>query len=259
MTIRTRIMTTIAVAFLLAPTLLLHADDTAKPTATAKAANTKPTVAMSASLPGNAEPQSTDVDNDTPRLELFQGFSTFWGVPMSGAGNRIAWLSGGTTSLAINTNRYFGIVADIGVYHASRFGPGAPPVGRTVDANGQVYTYMFGPRLSLRRGRFTPFAQALFGAVHASEVTLSGCSGIGCTPLPSENSFAMAAGGGLDLTLTRHFALRLVQAEYAMTRFKDPTSSAGQSTRQNDVRLSVGIVFRFGRTHRPPPPADIHP
>ena len=69
---------------------------------------------------------------------------------------------------------------------------------------GTVYTYMFGPRISFRHERFTPFAQALFGGVHASDVTINGCTGIGCTPLPFENSFTFTAGGGLDITLTHH-------------------------------------------------------
>jgi outer membrane protein OmpA-like peptidoglycan-associated protein len=65
----------------------------------------------------------------------------------------------------------------------------------------------------------------------------------------------MTAGGGLDITLTRHVALRLFQAEYAVTRFKDPTSSAGQTAWQNDLRLSAGLVWRFGSVGSPPAPA----
>jgi len=187
-----------------------------------------------------------------PRYELFLGYSNF--RALSDPGNRIAWLSGGSTSFAINANRYVGFVGDFGAYHDTLFGPNGPPAGGIVNSYGDVYTYMFGPRFSLRHDRFTPFAQALFGGLHASNVTINNCSGIGCTPLPFENSFTFSAGGGLDITLTRHFALRLPQVEYVMTNFKDPTSAAGSSTRQNDVRLSAGIVFRFGGEHRAPPP-----
>jgi len=259
-----RIITTMGVAFLLAPTLLLCADDTAKSAATAKKdgavdsrvalgaeAKAKPAATASAPLPASPMPPSSGADSYTPRYELFLGYTY---VPTKSAGNRIAWLSGGSTSLAINANRYLGFVADFGGFHANRFGPGAPPIGGEVPAYGDVFTYMFGPRLSFRHDRFTPFVQALFGGVHASAVTLNGCSGIGCTPLPSENSFAMTAGGVLDITLTRHVALRLLQAEYLMTRFMDPTSSAGQKVRQDDMRLSAGIVFRFGGNRPSPPP-----
>ena len=91
----------------------------------------------------------------------------------------------------------------------------------------------------------SPFVQALFGGIHASDVTVSsGCSGPGCTPLPAENKFAMALGGGLDVRVRRHLAIRAIQAEYLMTKFSDINS--GSSGTQNDMRLSTGLVFRFG-------------
>jgi outer membrane protein OmpA-like peptidoglycan-associated protein len=94
----------------------------------------------------------------------------------------------------------------------------------------------------------------LVGGVTASQVTLSsGCSGSGCTPLPSENKLALTAGGGLDLTVRHHLAIRLIQAEYLMTRFDD--FNTGSTATQNDVRLSSGLVFRFGGN--PPPPVTL--
>jgi len=276
-----RIFAVMTVALSLVPAL--RADGPAKPAATAKkdggvssrvapvaVAKAAPAVTASAPapFPAAAMPQPRDTDIYVPRYELFLGYSNFRAVPMSSSGNRIAWLSGGSTSLAFNANRYLGLVMDFGGYHANRFGPDAPPSGGAVDASGNVFSYMAGPRLSFRHDRFTPFVQALFGAVHASDVTLDGCSGVGCTPLPSENAFTMTAGGGLDVTLSPHIALRLFQAEYAMTRFRDPTSIAGNTGTQNDMRLSVGIVFRFGGNHPraqvsspppPPPPAEPPP
>ena len=256
-----RILAVLTIAFSLAPGL--RADGPAKPAATARKDGSVPVLRQSlwpkpsrlsrhqqpTPLPAAAMPQARDADSYLPRFELFLGYSNFRAVPMSSSGNRIAWLSGGSTSLAFNANRYLGLVMDFGGYHANRFGPNAPPSGGVVDASGNVFSYMAGPRLSFRHDRFTPFVQALFGGVHASDVTLDGCSGVGCTPLPSENAFAMTAGGGLDFSLSPHISFRLFQAEYAMTRFRDPTSIAGNTGTQNDVRLSVGIVFRFGGNH----------
>jgi hypothetical protein len=118
--------------------------------------------------------------------------------------------------------------------------------------DGTVFTYLLGPRLSYRKyDRITPFAQVLFGGIHASDVELSsGCVGAGCTVLPSENSFALTAGGGLDFRLHHHIALRLIQAEYLMTRFDD--LATGSTGTQNDMRLSTGLVFRFGGGARAP-------
>jgi hypothetical protein len=59
--------------------------------------------------------------------------------------------------------------------------------------------------------------------------------------LGSETAFAMTAGGGIDVTVSRHLAVRPVQAEYFLTKFPD-----GADNRQNNFRYSAGIVFRFG-------------
>jgi outer membrane protein OmpA-like peptidoglycan-associated protein len=55
----------------------------------------------------------------------------------------------------------------------------------------------------------------------------------------------------------RHFAIRLIQAEYLMTRFQD--YSTGSTASQNDMRLSAGIVFLFGGHAAPslPPPEPL--
>ena len=181
-----------------------------------------------------------------PTYELFVGYSNFRAISQGASGNRVAWLSGLSASLALNFNQYVGLVLDLGGYRDTRFGPNAPPLGGVVPATGSAYTIMVGPRFSWRHDRLTPFVQVLFGGTHISNVTLTNCTGAGCTPLPSESSYALNAGGGLDLTLTRHLAVRLFQVEYAMTRFRDPNSGTGQAAYQSDARLSTGLVFRFG-------------
>jgi opacity protein-like surface antigen len=130
-------------------------------------------------------------------------------------------MNGGSGSVAVNANNWFGIVGDIGVYH------GFPAESLTGE------TYMFGPRFSYRNfDRFTPFAQALFGGSHFS-ASSGGITGGG-------NEFAFALGGGTDIGLgtSRKFALRL-QGEYVGIR------SSGSTT--PSARLSVGIVYRIGK------------
>jgi outer membrane protein OmpA-like peptidoglycan-associated protein len=202
-----------------------------------------------------ATPYSNRPEVGTPKVELFLGYSYLRSVPAPADGNRLVWLNGGSTSIAYNFNRHLGLVGDFGGFDDSQTrlaGTGAIP-SSTVDSSGTAYTYLFGPRLSFRNHeRITPFAQALFGGIHASDVTLSsGCTGAGCTVLPAEDSFAMTAGGGLDLNLSHHFAIRIIQAEYMMTRFEN--RSTGASASQNDMRLSSGIVFRLGGGGAPLP------
>jgi outer membrane protein OmpA-like peptidoglycan-associated protein len=193
-----------------------------------------------------ATPYRSGSNIGTPRAELFVGYSYLRAMPAPADGNRLMWMNGGSTSLALSFNRYLGIVGDFGAYTNSkiRFQGG---YGSTVDvdnANIGAFSYLFGPRLSFRNSsRVTPFVQALFGEMHANEVKLSNCT-FRCTLLPDQDTFAWTAGGGLDIRVKRHFAIRLIQAEYLMTRFQD--YSTGTTSSQNDMRLSSGIVFRFG-------------
>jgi outer membrane protein OmpA-like peptidoglycan-associated protein len=201
-----------------------------------------------------ASPYSNHPNFGTPRAEWFVGYSYLRALPAPSDGNRLVWLHGGSTSIAFNFNRYFGIVGDFGGFDDSetRLAQTGTNSSSTVDSDGTVFTYLAGPRLSLRsHERVTPFVQALFGGAHASEVTLaSGCTGNGCTVLPVENKFAMTAGGGLDVRGHRHFALRLIQAEYLRSSFAN--YSSGEDASQNDMRLSSGIVFLFGGNYAPP-------
>jgi outer membrane protein OmpA-like peptidoglycan-associated protein len=187
-----------------------------------------------------------------PKIELFLGYSYLRAVPSISSENRLVWLNGGSTSVAFNLNRYLGIVGDFGGFNDTELNLTGSSSSHAVDSSGIVYTYLFGPRLSFRKyERITPFVQALFGGVHASEVTLSNCTGI-CTLLPAEDTFAMTAGGGLDIKVRRHLAIRVIQAEYLMTRFENRNTGANGT--QNDMRLSSGIVFRFGGHGAPPAP-----
>lgn len=226
----------------------------------------------SSANPGNStSPAAIDAPShagtavgDTPRIEWFVGYSYVRAVPTMANGNRIDWLNGGSTSVAFNFNRYVGLVGDFGAYTNSKvnFTGGYTSTVGVNNPNIGALSYLFGPRLSFRNHeRITPFAQILFGDVHANRITLADCT-FSCTLLPSQDAFAMTAGGGLDILVRRHFAIRAIQAEYLMTRFDSFTS--GASGTQNDMRLSSGIVFRFGGGHpriqaviAPPPPVEV--
>src|SRR5579864_67478 len=141
-----RMFARVVVAFSLLPALL--AEDSAKPAATAKkdgavnsgvafGAVAKAKAAVTTSVPLLASPmpqvgagqvESEGAASVTPKAELFLGYSFLRNAPTS-AGNRLAYLHGGSTSLALNLNRHLGLVADFGGFHADRFGPNAPPTG----------------------------------------------------------------------------------------------------------------------------------
>jgi len=248
MRINLQTITTLAIAILLAPALIVHAEAAIHGAESDPAASSSEALAMPIAWQAPKMEPRPEHSVYTPRVELFLGYSYLRGVPNLEPGNRFAWLHGGSTSLALNFNRYFGIVGDFGGFADSELrlkGIGSKD-GIVIDSSGTAYTYMVGPRISFRKyDRVTPFIQVLGGGVHASKVTInSDCTDVGCTPLPEENKFAGTAGLGLDLRIRRHVALRLFQAEYLMTRFEN--RDTGKNEAQNDIRLSGGVVFRFG-------------
>jgi len=258
MKLSVKIVAAAAIAALLFPAFNLRAETGATPTAGADPSAAQPPNPMPAASAPTAMPYAGRTNIGTPKVELFLGYSYLQALPKLADGNRLVWLNGGSTSIAFNFNRYLGLVGDFGGFADTQLRlNGAANPGVVQDSSGSAYTYLFGPRLSYRgHERVTPFAQALFGGIHAGEVTLSsGCTGAGCIPLPTENKFAMTAGGGLDVNMSHHLALRLIQAEYLMTRFEN--LNTGMPATQNDMRLSSGLVFRFGGDFEPPPPVTL--
>jgi opacity protein-like surface antigen len=171
---------------------------------------------------------------EAPKMELFGGYSYVHMVDLGTAN-----INGGSGSLSFNFKPWLGAVADVGGYDGGDNG-----------LDGALVTYLFGPKIAIRRGRITPFFQVLLGGAYTSAdpppaVGLlarrraeGGVAGGG--EFGSSNSFAMAAGGGIDLRASRHIAIRLVQAEYLLTKFQD-----GISNQQNSTRISAGLVFGF--------------
>lgn len=135
-------------------------------------------------------------------------------------------VNGGSASLAYNFTDRFSAIAEFDGSHFS---------GLPNGVSSTMYTYLFGPRYSFRKGaRWSPFAHALLG-VGRLDASSSGVDA-------GENGLAMAVGGGVDLHLRSRFSIRLIEADYLFTNFY---SVAGTSETQNNLRVSTGIVFRF--------------
>ena len=147
----------------------------------------------------------------TPQAEIFGGYSLLHADNGFVGNNASGW----EASLAGNYNRWLGLTADFSGHYDSFGG---------VDVSD--HNFLFGPTVSLRNPRFTPFGHALFGDSHIS------AGGV------SDNSFGMALGGGLDWNLTQRFAVRVIQADYLFTHFGGDT--------QNNIRFSFGLVLRLG-------------
>ena len=159
----------------------------------------------------------TAIAQQTPEVEVFGGYSNLVANVSAPSFN----LNGFDVSVAENVNSWFGGALDF----TSHFGTEA---GNKV--NTQTVTY--GPVFSYRKHpSVVPFAHCLLGTVRGSSDYLN-------ISKPAWQ-FVVVAGGGLDVKLTDRVALRLFQADYVMTSFS--------SSHQDNVRLSAGIVLRFGR------------
>jgi hypothetical protein len=172
---------------------------------------------------------------ETPLWEFFGGYSVaksdvrayYKSTPIIYAfRSQSVTLRGWDVSVTENLGRRVGGTLDIsGDYKTVRL-LGTPSQQR-------MHSILYGPRLFYRTRWLTPFAHVLIGAAHAQvKVTPVG-------PHESDFSFAMAAGGGLDVNLGKWAAVRLIKAEYFRANVL--------SIKQNSFRASAGMVFNLGR------------
>jgi len=80
------------------------------------------------------------------------------------------------------------------------------------------------------------FGKALFGGAHGFDSYFP--APVGKSPTSYDTLFAMTAGGGIDLAVSRHTWIRSVQVDYYYTGFRNL-----QGDHQNSLRLSGRIVF----------------
>jgi len=150
-----------------------------------------------------------------PKQEAFVGFSYVNGDTNGGPREN---LYGGEVSFSQNALKWLGAeVAGSGYY------------GHVVVTDVRDYGFGGGPRLNYKNF----FLHSLVGA-DWYEACFILCI--------TNTSFAAAFGGGIEAPLRRSYALR-VSTDYALTRHLRHN--------QNNVRVSVGVVYRFGHTEPP--------
>jgi len=165
--------------------------------------------------------------------QMPSGGNVFFGYSYSRGNAFTQGFPAGTAGRTVNMNGWeasvegkylpwLGVVADLDWHYGSR------SVTPLLQISASRHEIMFGPRASVSKGRYTPFAQALIGFTHQSDS--------GTLTSDSDTSFASAIGGGLDYKLLQVVAAR-GQLDYLhMSLF-------GGS--QGHIRLSMGLVFRF--------------
>ena len=160
-------------------------------------------------------------------LEVTLGYSTLRSNTIPG-GCACFWMQGGKAEFQAALSSRIGLVSEIAGHHAHDINSAGEDLS--------LVSYLFGPRLSWRVRRFTPFVQTLIGGVHGFDAIFPSTNNSTVVP----DAFAIAAGGGMNIALSRHLALRPFQLDYFLTDL--PNNSAN---RQNSFRLGSGIVFKL--------------
>lgn len=147
---------------------------------------------------------------DVPRFDVFGGYSYLHSDP---GALPSAHTSGWEASATWNWNHWLGLKADVDGHYC---------------CDGQnMHDFLFGPEVTLHRGKVRPFLHVLGGV------------SVGRSDTFDQNVWAVAGGGGLDVRATDRISIRVAQADWLGTHYSDEL--------RNHFRFSAGLVFHFGQ------------
>ena len=146
---------------------------------------------------------------------------------------------GAGASVTYDFTRHFGMTVDA----SDHWGSGEKGIGNRID-DVDFSNLSIGPKFTFRHSHFSPFLEVLVGDQRLYPEAFHHVDKLG-----------VMAGGGLDINVTRHLALRLIRADYVMSDYHFGPSSITSSTDLHGVRLQTGLVFMFGGGAPPVTPA----
>ena len=191
------------------------------------------------------------------KVDVFLGYSYF-GAHGQVKPAGIAYSSvdlGAIGSGAYYFSKYVGVVGELQAYGSYTRTVNVPPgpycdseSNCVVTAQGNLFTYNGGPIFKVRMKHFEPFAEALFGGAHSNFYgnLFKDCGPAGCvvaSKSPSNNAFDFIIGGGIDIPVNEHIAIRPIEVDYMLTRFGN--AFTGGNNNQSNLRYQAGVVFRF--------------
>jgi opacity protein-like surface antigen len=177
---------------------------------------------------------------DASKAEVFGGYqflSLDGKASLNASGGRDS-LHGFNADVAFKAHKNVSLVGDFGFsFKSTSFDTGT----EILDVKTRMYPILFGPRFTAPSGKWTPFAEALIGISHGS----FGASGV----TMSENDFAMALGGGLDVKVANKVSVRLGKFDYLFVKgagkMFDVIGIGTMRENLNNLRFSTGLVFQF--------------
>jgi outer membrane protein OmpA-like peptidoglycan-associated protein len=172
-----------------------------------------------------------------PRAQVSLGYDhTQANAPPAGC--KCFGLNGGYASGSFHVTNWLSFEGEVTGQHANDIS--------NLGQNLTLLTYVGGPRFSFQRHRLVPFAQVLVGGAHGYDSYFP----TGTTSTTSSSSLALSAGGGLEVSLTKRFAIRAFDVDFTRTQFPNGTDSE-----QNHLSVSAGLVIKFGERRAAVAPA----
>ena len=149
------------------------------------------------------------VGQDIPKADVFLGYSF---LRANSARSIPAFTAnGGAGTLGLSINNHVGLEFEFSGYHNGNI--------HDIQTDTTHFLYLFGPRFSLGRSKkVDPYFHILFGGAHVTtsvaQSTLPPTTGTPVTApasgrfAASQDNFAMAVGGGLDIKLSHYVTFR---------------------------------------------------
>ena len=182
---------------------------------------------------------ATAQDRPVPKVELFGGYSYFYpGATITGQlpGALLPISSalesnprGVGVSATYDFNRWLGLTLDTSINSGSHENGLGSRIDDTAFSN-----LSLGPKVTYRHGRLSPFIEVLVGDHRLMPDVFH-----------DVNKLGFMFGGGFDISLTRHIALRLFRADYVYSKYSFGPPSV-PTTNLNGLRAQSGLVFNFG-------------
>jgi hypothetical protein len=140
------------------------------------------------------------------------------------------WMQGGSVQVHGQFWRGLGVVADVSGLHTAN-------AGNSSGVGLDLVTATFGPRYTWSLGdRYAVYGQVLAGEANGLHSIFPAAGGAN----DSADSLALYAGGGVNINLKNHFALRAIEANWLRTQMPNATTNV-----QNNLRLGAGLIYTF--------------
>jgi outer membrane protein OmpA-like peptidoglycan-associated protein len=187
-------------------------------------------------------------DQPAPKWELYGGYSYFYpnsnihgqlpGAPLPFPGTNLESNPRGVgASITYDFNNWFGLTLDT----STHWGSGEAGLPHRID-DAAFSNLSFGPKVTFRHEHFAPFVEVLVGDHRLMPDAFHDVDKLG-----------VMFGGGLDVNLSRHVALRVIRADFVASNYRYGPPGI-TSTDLRGVRLQAGLNFMFGGEKPPTPP-----